>query len=112
MALTYTIGEFRHVGIFQKNQPADNDSGGQDDNWVNIVTTRGRLEKTKGGKGIEEGSLQFNKSYVWICRYQSDLVIDQDTRLMIDGHPYQIMDFELENQIRHIYIFNLNKIDV
>lgn len=111
MALNFTIGQMRQVGTFQKNQAVDNTSGGQDDNWVDMLTTRGILQKTKGGKGIEEGSLQFNKSYQWACRYQSDLVIDQSTRLVIDGQPYQIMDFELEEQKRHIYLFNLNKID-
>jgi len=111
MALIFTIGEMRQVFIFQKNVPVDNDSGGQDDNWVDLVTTRGILQKSKGGKSIEEGSLQFNKSYEAVCRYQSDLVFDQDTRVLIDGHLFQIMDWELDQQIKHVCRLNLNKVD-
>jgi len=112
MALVFSIGEMRQVGTFQKNAPVDNDSGGQDDAWQTMVTTRGRLTKKSGGKVIEEGSLQFSKSYQWVCRYQSDLVVDQDTRLLIDGQPYQIMDWELVDQRQHLFTFNINKIDV
>jgi|GEM_PF-1875914 len=112
MALSaFSIGDMREAVVFQQNQPIDNASGGQDDNWVTTATTRGKLTKIKGGKSIEAGSLQFDKGYNLECRYQSDLVINQDTRALINGQPYQIMDWELVDQKRHLFTFSLNKID-
>lgn len=109
---TFGIGQMRSVVIFQVNQPMDNDSGGQDDNFISSVTTRGWLTKKIGKKGIENGAMQFSKSYVLYCRYQSDILLNSDTRVVVDGRPYLIEDWELQGEIKHLYIFTLNRVDV
>lgn len=112
MALdTFGIGQMRQVVAFQVNQPIDNTSGGQDDNWVTTVSTRGWLTKKTGRKSIEQGTVQFDKSYVLYCRYQSDLLINSDTRVTVDGQTFLIVDFELQDQIKHLYMFTLNTIN-
>jgi len=111
MALVFSIGECRSVVQFQQNQPVDNESGGQDDTWTTIVTTRGRLRKKSGHKDIELGSLQFDKSYELVCRYQSDIPTSPDARVMVDGKTYRINDWEAESEINHLLIFNLSRTD-
>lgn len=111
IADTFGIGQMRSVVIFQVNQPVDNASGGQDDNYVQTVTTRGWLTKKTGKKSIQAGSIQFYKYYQLYCRYQSDIVLNSDTRIVVDGQNFQIDDFELQGEIKHLYIFNLSKTD-
>ena len=113
MGLTspFAIGECRSVVQFQQNTPVDNESGGQDDAWTTTVTTRGRLRKKTGRKEIELGSVQFEKGYELVCRYQSDILINPDTRVLVDGNPYRINDWEAENEINHIIIFSLSRTD-
>lgn len=109
---TFGIGQMRQIVQFQVNQPIDNISGGQDDNWITIITTRGWLTKRTGRKTIEQGTIQFDKSYVLYCRYQNDLVINSDTRVLVDSRTFLIADYELQDEIKHLYVFTLNAIDV
>jgi SPP1 family predicted phage head-tail adaptor len=108
---TFGIGQMRSVVVFQINQPVDNTSGGQDDNYVTTVTTRGWLTMKSGKKGIEAGSLQFGKSYTLYCRYQSDILLNSDTRVIVDGQAYQIDDWGLQDEIKHLYVLILNRVD-
>lgn len=108
---TFGIGQMRSVVVFMINQPIDNTSGGQDDNYITTVTTRGRLTKKSGKKGLEAGTIQFEKYYELYCRYQSDIVLNSDTRVVVDGQNYQINDWEFEGEVKHLYIFKLCRID-
>lgn len=111
MALSFSIGECRSIVQFQQNQPVDNESGGQDDVWTIIITTRGRLRKKNGYKDIELGSVQFNKDYELVCRYQSSILINPDTRVLVDGKAYKINDWEMEQEINHLLIFSISRVD-
>lgn len=108
---TFGIGQMRQVVQFQVNNPVDNTSGGQNDVWTTIITTRGWLTKKTGRKGIEQGTVQFDKSYVLYCRYQSDLIVNTDTRMIVDGRTFMVADFELQDEIKHLYVFTLNTVD-
>lgn len=111
IAETFGIGQMRSVVVFKVNQPVDNTDGGQDDNYVETVRTRGWLTQRTGKKSIEAGVIQFNKSYVLYCRYQSNILLNSDTRVVVDGQEFLINDFELQNQIKHIYLLTLNRVD-
>jgi len=111
MGVKFAIGECRSVVQFQRNTPVDNQSGGQDDAWNTFITTRGRLRKKTGRKDIERGTVQFDKEYELVCRYQSDILINADTRILVDGIPYRINDWEAQNEIHHILIFSLSRTD-
>lgn len=102
---TINIGDMRQTGTFRKNTPAPNQSGGSDDHYADLLTCRGRLRKLKGGKANEDGEIVINKGYEWICRYQSAIVIDTDTCLVIGGIFYRINDYEKIEELNHFYRF-------
>jgi len=101
----------RSVVSFEQNSPVDDGSGGQVDDFTLLLTTRGRLRKLKGNKNLEQGDIVFDKGYELICRWRSDLVINKDTSIVINGQRYRINDFELQNEIKHLYRFIINKND-
>jgi len=107
MSFNITIGEMRQVGTFKQNQPIDNVSGGQSDNYVTLLTCRGRLRKRSGKKISEQGELMIDQNYEWVCRYQGNLVINTDTALFIGGIMYRINDYEKVDQLNHFYRFNI-----
>lgn len=98
----------RQTGTFMKNEPINDESGGQSDNYVALLTCRGRLRKMKGGKALEQGAFVMNKGYEWICRYQAAIVIDTDTAIQINGQMYRITDWEMVDEIPHFYRLTLS----
>lgn len=105
------IGDMRSIVKVMQNQPIDNVSGGQDDNFVVVLTTRGKLARNSGRKGIEAGNLQFDKSFKLETRFQTALTINKDLRMNIDGKDYLIVDWYLGDEIKHWYYFILNRVD-
>lgn len=111
MAITdFAIGQMRSSVAFYSNSPAANDSGGHTDNWVLMVTTRGRLRNNSGSKMNEQGQVVFDDSYELICRYEADLVIDPKAKIIIDSNSYRIKYFKLIDEIKHLYQLILAKV--
>lgn len=106
-----SIGEMRSVVKVMQNQPIDNTSGGQDDNFIVLLTTRGKLTRNSGRKGIEAGNLQFDKSFKLETRFQVAFAINKDLRISVDDTDYMIVDWYLDNEIKHWYNFILNRVD-
>ena len=111
MAITFNIGEQRSIVEMYENKPVDNESGGQQDNFVLLLKTRGKLTKINGNKSIEAGSLQFDKGYQLITRFQNAIIFNSDTRVKVDGVDYMITDWYLETEIKHLYVITLNRVD-
>lgn len=105
MSTPISIGDMRQKGTLRKNIPLLNGSGGSSDNYVDILTCRGRLRKQKGNKALEQGDFVINKGYEWICRFQTGIVIDTDTAWEIGGQFYRINDFEKIDELNHFYRF-------
>lgn len=103
--VSISIGDMRQKGILRKNTPVSDQSGGQSDNYADVLTCRGRLRKLKGGKSLEQGDVVIGKSYEWVCRFQSGIVIDADTAWLISGQYYRISDYEKVDEINHFYRF-------
>lgn len=104
-------GELRKVVLFQNSAPANNSSGGQTDNYTDLLTTRCKLADNSGNKRLESGEIVFVDSRQIICRYQLALAngINSDTRVLIDGQVYRILDFGLTDPMtKHYYYFNLS----
>ena len=99
------IGDMRQKGTFRQNAPIDNGSGGQSDNYTDLLTCRGRLRKLKGNKGLEDSDVVQNKGYEWVCRFQLGIVINVDTALVINGTYYRISDYEKIDELNHFYRF-------
>ena|SRR5581483_8017373 len=106
-----TIGEMRQVIKFQKNTPVDDDAGGQADNYGDLLTTRGKLRKSRGYRSLEAGETLLNSSYVLECRIQAALVtqIDQSLRVVCDNQVFTIVSCEQIDQKNFMYRFILNE---
>lgn len=104
-----SIGEMRSIVLFEQNNPVDDGSGGQADNYTTLLSTRGRLRQLKSYKDLEQGDILFDRGYELICRWRSDLVINKDTRITINGEHYRITGYELADEIKHWYRFTINK---
>lgn len=109
MIKEFHIGLLRLTGTLRNNTPNANTSGGQDDNYSTVLTTRVYLEKDKGATSLITGQKVFNKDYTLICRYQSGIVLNPDSIWVINNETYTIRDFELIDEIKHLYIFHVVK---
>lgn len=103
-----SIGELRQIGILRRNAPVANDSGGYDDAYTDVLTCRGRLRQQSGRKAMEQGEIVQNKSWEWLCRFQTAIVIDVDSVWSIGGQIYRINDWEKVDQLPHWYRFTLS----
>lgn len=109
MPLSITIGDMRQSGTLRQNTPVDDQSGGQADNYADVLTCRGRLRKLKGNKSLEDADVVINKGYEWVCRFQAGIVVDKDSAWVIAGVFYRISDFEKVDEIPHFYRFILEQ---
>lgn len=108
MALNVSIGEMKQTGILRKNNPINNASGGQDDNYTDVLTCRGRFRQRSANKSLEQGDIVQNKSFEWICRYQAAIILDVDSIWVIGGVSYRIAGWEKVDQVPHLYRFILS----
>lgn len=112
------IGEMRSSVVFKTNTPtldktasrSDVSTGGQNDVYSTILTTRGKLRKKSGGRGLDFGLIVGNDSYELICRFQTALAsqLKVNMKVFVDSVEYTIASWEKVDQINHIYKFDLN----
>jgi hypothetical protein len=93
---------------FKSNAPVEDEAGGYTDVFSTLVVTRGRLRRQSGAKTLENGEMRFNNDFELICRYQNQLLIDPQSIVEIGGIDYRIKDYQMVDQIRHLYIFTLS----
>lgn len=105
----FHIGKMRQTGILKQNHPVANSSGGEDDNYTTVLTTRGWLRKDSGNINLLTGQITLTKTYTWICRFQQAITVNVDTTWFIGGQEYVLEDYELIDEIKHLYKFNLRK---
>jgi hypothetical protein len=109
MSITdFTISQMRSKVTFKSNAPIQDDSGGLTDVFTTLVVTRGRLRKQSGAKTLESGELRFNSDYELICRYQNQLLIDPNAIVEIGGVDFRIKEYQIVDQIKHMFIFILS----
>ena len=107
MALQISIGEMRQSGTLRKNNPVNNTSGGQSDNYSDVLTCRGRFRQRSANKSLEQGDIVQNKTFEWVCRFQAAIVLDVDSAWVIGGVYYRITSWEKVEQMPHFYKFIL-----
>ena len=104
-----SIGELRRSATLMSNQPANNTSGGDYDNYVSVLTTRCYLTASGGSLDLQDGALQIEQSYKMICRFQQAIVWNTDSIWVISGVNYRIKNgIEIDNR-PHWYQFILQK---
>lgn len=106
--LSISIGEMKQKGTFRNNNPIANTSGGRDDNYIDVLTCRGRFRQQNASKSLEQGEIVQNKGFEWVCRFQSAIAINTDSIWVIDGQMYRISSWEKVDQSPHFYRFILN----
>lgn len=118
MAKQLTIGQFRQVVYFLANAATTNatttrlatSSGGKNDNYTILVTTRGKLRKSHGSRELSFGLVQESETYTLLCRFETALEsnLRVDTKIIIDSKTYTLQSWEKVEQINHIYSFKLS----
>lgn len=116
--MVLVIGQMRSVVVFKTNTPvitatADREAvttGGQNDVYTTLLTTRGRLRKISGGRGLDFGLIENKESYKLLCRFQSALEysITANMKVEVDNKGFTIDTWEKVDEINHLYEFVLN----
>lgn len=83
---------------------------GKNDNYVSLLTTRGRLRKKSGDRSLLAGLIESKETFELICRFQTTLEssLRSDVKIVIDGKIYTISSWEKIDEIKHWYKFLLN----
>jgi Phage head-tail joining protein len=105
----FNLADMRFLGTLQKNVPISDNSGGQTDNWVNVLTTRVKLEKRSGRLINGAGQVEYYKEYILTCRSQVAFVQSTDLQWNINNEKYDVKDFDKVDLIPHLYTFTITK---
>lgn len=116
--MVLAIGQMRSSVVFKTNTPTVNatadreavTTGGENDVYSTLLTTRGRLRKKNGNRGLDLGLLSGQDSYELVCRFQSALEssLKVNMKVFVDSVEYTIASWEKIDQLNHIYKFDLN----
>lgn len=107
MSTAITIGDMRQSGILRQNTPVPDQSGGQTDNYADVLRCRGRFRHLKGNTSLEQGDVVQNRGYEWVCRFQAAVTINPATAWVIGGVYYRISDWYKIDEVNHFYRFIL-----
>lgn len=112
-----SIGQMRSTVVFLTNTPtiaATTDreavtTGGLNDVYTTLLTTRGRLRKKSGSRGLDLGLVEDKQYYELICRFQSAINtgLEVNGKVLVDSVLYTIQTWEVIDQIAHLYKFEL-----
>jgi len=106
-------GQFRHIIKLENPAKTSDGAGGQSEQYLPFCTTRGHMEKRTGFRNLEEGYDQLVSEWrgflVW--RNSFDAYIRKDTRLIYDNRVFKILNKEVVDQKRMIYMFTLIEVE-
>lgn len=104
------IGQMRSVVQMLKNNPTPATTGGQRDVYGVLLTTRGRLRKSSGGRTLSFAEIVNAESYRLITRYQQGIENDLrvDSKFIIDGLVYTLNSWDKYREINFYYLFDLS----
>lgn len=111
MAVTQTlIGDLRQVVKLERNEPV-RQGAGMKDNYVEWVTTRGKLVKYTGSRLLQQGEgVIVNRWDLWI-RFQSAVenYIGKSDKLIINNMFFTVVTYELVGERKRMYHFVLSQ---
>ena len=104
-----TIGSMYFTMIFSNPTLARYSGGGTTGNFVPFTTTNGSLKQRSSRKVLETGEVIIGKTWESDCHFQPALLslINDSTRVTIDGMSMMIVGYELIDQKKFYYRFNL-----
>ena len=103
------IGELRQSGQLQTNAPTQQGAG-KKDNFATLLTCRGRLQKLRGNRSLNNAEVDINAAWEWICRFQTaieGITTKKSIRWVIDGRYFTVNNYELIDQKKRYYRFIL-----
>jgi hypothetical protein len=103
------IGELRQSGALQINTPTQLGAG-QKDSYSQLLTCRGRLQKLRGNRILDNGEVIISAGWEWICRFQTainSVANKKSIRWVIDGRTFSVSDYEQIDQKKRYYRFIL-----
>jgi len=104
------IGDSRQVVTLCLNAATSQGAGGTD-NYGALVTTRGKLAKSSGNRGLLSGEIEGNSSYTLTVRYQQAIAFNTSisAKWLIDNVFYTITSWDKVGERDFYYKFQLNK---
>lgn len=104
------VGQLKEIVRFDFNYPADLGAGFQD-NYFELLTTRGYLKKLKGQRSNESGEIVNKGSYELWVRYQAYLEnhLNAGLKIIIHGREYTIETYEKVEEKNFYYKFIINE---
>lgn len=92
------IGAMRYFGTLKTNQQIVDEGGGFEDNYVDVLTTRGLLTH-KSGYRTENNRESLNVgTWFWRIRYQDAVTINRTSVWVIDDKEYKIFDYHRDGK--------------
>lgn len=107
------IGELKSVVKFEKNEPTLNDTGRKVDNYVEFLTTRGRLRNINGYRQLEGYQADLVGKWELVTRHQPALEnnVWKSMRVVVDGNRFfSLESIEVIKEVQKTYYkFILNE---
>lgn len=103
--------EFRHLFRFDGFTKTANTSAGNEEQFSEFYTTRGKWEKMSGSSGFDAGADKLISVYRATCYWRSALetLLTKDTRLFYNNRIYRIENVEMVNEERMFYEFTVSE---
>jgi head-tail adaptor len=92
MAFTPTIGQMKMVVKFEQVIKSSDDTGGQNEQYVDWFTTRGFIREKRVYDAFESGydeSVKIYEGWIW-WRNEIEANISKDTRLIFEGRSFKM----------------------
>lgn len=107
-----SISEFRHVIRFEIPTKTANTSGGQDEAYADLLTTRGSVRKKDGFRNFSDGYDAIINTYELMTYWRGDLEsnLTRDTRVIYDNRSFRIETWERVNEERSFMKFTISEI--
>lgn len=109
-----TIGELKSVVKFERNEPTVNSTGRRVDNYVEFLTTRGRLKKLNGIRILEGLQADLVGKWELVTRHQPALEnnVWKSMRVVVNSNRFfSLESMTLEEEVqKRFYRFILNEI--
>jgi len=96
---------------FERNDPQPTETGGEVDQYSELLTTRGYLRTRSGNRSLADGELLLYSSHELTCRFQQALEneLSKDVRILINNAFYTISAWALTDEKRFYYTFQINQ---
>lgn len=107
---TVTIGQMNKRISFYQITKTDDTSGGKTGADAAWFTTWAFVRKMNGKRAFDHGFDGLQNNYDMYCRYRSSMsALTKDTRITYDGKDFGIRTYELVDEEKSIYHFQVEE---